>query len=119
MSQDPDYAFKLEKAIVSKYGEETVANPNSSWDEDKEKKYLEDLKNMAKIHNGILIYKKLFTLKEDKYCKVCDTYKPKLNNKVYFIKYDCCSACYYKYVDGRESRWLSGWRPQREELTCQ
>ena len=54
-------------------------------------------------------------LKEDKYCNVCDTYRPKLNNKIYFIKYDCCMHCYYDYVIDREGRWLQGWRPNKKE----
>jgi len=27
-------------------------------------------------------------------------------------KFDCCYECYIQFVDGREERWKSGWRPQ-------
>ena len=26
-------------------------------------------------------------------------------------KYDCCFRCFLQYVDEREERWKSGWRP--------
>ena len=44
-NKDPNYAVKVEQAIAKKYGEETVVNPKSKWDNDKEKEYLEDLKS--------------------------------------------------------------------------
>jgi hypothetical protein len=31
------------------------------------------------------------------------------------IKFSCCEACFEKYVDGREKRWIEGWRPTKEE----
>ena len=121
-NQDPDFAIRLERAIKEKYGPETVVNPHSRWNKDKERKYLQELKELyAESTKGVLISEKLFNLKEDKYCKVCDTYRPKLNNKIYFIKYDCCMHCYYDFVSDREERWLNGWRPNKEdkgEQTC-
>jgi len=121
-NKDPDYAIRIEKAIKDKYGSETIANPSSSWNKEKELVYLEELREIYRneqntqedeSHKGILISKKLFNLKEDKNCKVCQTYRPKAIDKLYFVKYDCCSFCYYKYVIDREERWLSGWRPHK------
>ena len=43
-SKDPDYAIKVEKAIAEKYGTDTVQNPKGSWDDEKEKNYLDSLK---------------------------------------------------------------------------
>ena len=49
MSEEVDwnYVVKLEKAIEEKYGKEAVGNPHSSWDDIKEKEYLEQLKKIA------------------------------------------------------------------------
>jgi hypothetical protein len=44
-NKDPNYAVKVEQAIAKKYGKETVVNPKSKWDDDKEKEYLEQLKD--------------------------------------------------------------------------
>lgn len=110
MNSDPDYAFKLEKAIIAKYGEETVINPKKNWDSRKEKDYLSQLKKMYANrptavnrirHKGFLISEKLFSVENKKYCESCGKYKPKLINRLYMLKYNCCFACYYKYFEGR------------------
>ncbi len=114
-NKDPDFAVRLEKAIQEKYGPDTVVNPHSKWNKDKEAEYLEELKHIySQSSKGVLISEKLFNLKESKTCKVCNTYRPELSNKIYFIKYDCCSYCYYDYVIDREERWLDGWRPDKK-----
>ena len=43
-NKDPNYAIKVEQAIAKKYGEDTVKNPKASWDDEKEKQYLDQLK---------------------------------------------------------------------------
>ena len=39
---------KYEKAIKDKYGNEAIQNPKKNWDEQKEAKYLEELKAFYK-----------------------------------------------------------------------
>ena len=46
--QDPDYALKVEHAIAQKYGEEAIQNPKAEWDENKEKVYLEQMRELYK-----------------------------------------------------------------------
>ena len=49
MKKDLNYIASLEKAISKKYGKEAVQNPSSNWTPEKEKEYLEQLKeNKAK-----------------------------------------------------------------------
>ena len=122
--KDPNYVVKVEKAIAEKYGEETVQNPRSSWDEEKEKKYLEQLKKIAKKDNttddknekvdieGVLINKKLINKETKRQCPVCQTYSFKIRDDIYMLKYDCCEKCFIQWVEGREERWKSGWRPK-------
>jgi hypothetical protein len=124
--KDWDYIAKVEKAISKKYGKETVQNPKASWDEEKEKEYIEQLKEMvakeqlseestekAEI-NGFLVTKKLLTKETNRKCPVCDNFSFKIKDDVYMLKFECCFNCYVKHVEDREERWFSGWRPKGE-----
>ena len=120
-SKDPNYAIKVEKAISERYGEDTVQHPKKEWTDDKEEKYLDDLKKLHHVYdcskndqeevNGVLISKKLLMRESKRSCPVCNTYSFKSNDDVYMSKFDCCEKCYIKWVEGREDRWKQGWRP--------
>jgi hypothetical protein len=124
--EDPNYVVKLEKAISQKYGKETIQNPNATWDEEKEKKYLHQLKKLSKKEQrladqkekvnagGFLVNKKLLSKESNRVCPVCDTYSFKAKDDVHMNKHECCFNCYITHVEGREERWLSGWRPKGE-----
>ncbi len=126
MSKDWDYIARLEKAIKKKYGIEAVANPKKTWTDEKEKEYLEDLKEFYKqkdAHHeevekvekdGFFLPKNLITKKNKRKCSVCGIYSFKVKDDLYIIKYDCCYKCYIQWVDGREERWSSGWRPDKD-----
>ena len=49
--KDPNYIVKLEKAIIEKYGEETIQNPKSGWTPEKEKEYIEQVKKIQQKRN--------------------------------------------------------------------
>ncbi len=122
-NKDYNKVVAIEKAIKEKYGEEAIANPRTNWDENKEKDYLEQMKELynrnkekqtysEKVNvNGIKISKKLLNRESLKNCPVCGTFPKSVKDDVSLIKFECCNNCYYKYVDGREERWKSGWRP--------
>ena len=69
--KDLNQIVKIEKAIAQKYGEDTIANPKHYWNEDKEKEYVEQLKELSALEtkqqekdqkiniDGIFISKKL------------------------------------------------------------
>jgi hypothetical protein len=121
--KDPNYVVKIEKAIAQKYGIETIINPKSLWNEEKESDYLEQVKqNIEKEQiledkehkieiNGVFISKKLLSKESIRSCTVCNTYSFSLKDDVYMNKFECCEVCFIKYVEGREERWKSGWRP--------
>lgn len=44
-NKDYDYLASVEKAIAEKYGKDTVQDFRSSWEEDREKEYLEQLRS--------------------------------------------------------------------------
>lgn len=111
---------KIEKAIKDKYGEEAIQNPKSTWDEEKEQKYLQDLKKFYKRSKKTKRTVELdgFTLNEkeklseiDRSCPVCGSYSFSSKDDLFMVKFDCCYECYVQFVEGREARWNSGWRP--------
>ena len=127
-NRDPNYIIKVEKAIADKYGEEAVQNPKANWDEEKEKKYLKQLKKIAKKQNkvedktekilfdGFLIEKKLINKERNnnRQCPICSAYSFSKRDDLYMNKFECCFKCYIQYVEGREERWQSGWRPDKQ-----
>lgn len=124
--KDPNRIVRIEKAISQKYGVEAVQNPRSHWNDEKEKLYIEELKKLSKKEkayeeseekhevNGILVSKKLLTRETSKrQCPICETYSFNPKDDIYMIRYSCCYNCYIQWVDGREERWKSGWRPPK------
>ena len=123
-SKDPNYAIKVEKAITEKYGEETIQNPKKNWNEEKEAQYTEDLKILYQKRqelatedkvdvDGVLINKKLFSKESNRSCPVCNTYSFSYRDDLYMTKFQCCEMCYIKWVEDREDRWKSRWRPNK------
>lgn len=123
MNDDPNRIAAIEKAISKKYGAEAIQNPRQNWDESKEKEYAIQMKELySKISSneersekididGLKVSKKLFNRESLRNCSVCSAFSKKSMDDVCFIKFDCCSECYIKFVEDREERWLNGWRP--------
>lgn len=120
---------KIEKAIVQKYGPDALYNPSEGWTPEKEKSYLEEIKKLSAEErdnledvmqkyeiNGILVENSLF-IKDvvERTCPVCKVYSFDSKDDIYMKRYKCCQECFYLYVDGREERWNSGWRPNKEK----
>ena len=115
----------IEKAIAKKYGKEAIQNPKGNWNEQKEKDYIEQVKKFQEKlrkaetsaekveHNGFFVSKKLINKESNKACPVCSKYTLNVRDDVSILKFECCFECFVKYVDGREERWLSGWRPEK------
>ena len=120
--QDLNEIAKIEKAIKEKYGEEAIKNPKGTWDAEKESKYLEDLKafyhkskkpKQTEEGKGFLIKTKKRKNLVERTCPICSSYSFSERDDLYMLKFDCCFNCYIQYVDGREERWKSGWRPNK------
>ena len=117
--KDFDWVVKIEKAIAEKYGNITIQNPRSFWNEEKEASYLEQIKQRYKKDNkqresvekinkdGFFLSKKLLTKDEDRVCPACFEYSFSLKDDLYMNKYDCCWKCYMHFVEGREERWMN------------
>lgn len=115
-----DKIAAVEKAIAEKYGEETVQNPRSQWNEDKEEEYLKQLKEQVEKNrtrkkkstkvetNGFLVSQKLFTKDTtERVCRKCKIFSFKVQDDIYMSKYGCCFKCFIQYVEGREEKWLN------------
>ena len=125
--KDPNYIAKLEKAIAQKYGDEAIDNPRRHWDEEKEKEYIKqsqaEQQKFAKLaetqdkveQDGFLINKKLLTRDHNRLCPVCRKYSFHPRDDLYMNKFEACFGCYIQYIDGREERWITGWRPDHED----
>ena len=121
--KDLNYIASVEKAIKEKYGEETIVNPKSRWNKEKESKYLEGLKKLydkkreksPKVEvEGFLLSGKRATMDSTRSCPVCSSYSFDIKDDLYMNKFKCCFECYIKHVEGREVRWKSGWRPKKQ-----
>jgi len=112
--KDPEHLIKVEKAIQEKYGDETIQNPKASWDHEKEKEYIKQIKKIFKSVkpkekievDGVLMPKKLFTKKQERTCPECKVYSFDMKDDLYMAKFKCCFKCYIQYVEGREQKWL-------------
>ena len=114
---------KIEQAISEKYGDDAIQNPKANWTDDKEQEYLKQISKLAEKEyslfdkdlkvevNGVLVPKKLLNKESNRTCGVCSVYSFDVQDDVYTNKYDCCSKCYIQWVEDREERWQSGWRP--------
>ena len=118
-NKDLNYIAGLEKAIKQKYGEEAVQNPSSNWTPEKEKEYLQQLKenkikemtaDRVEEREGFLFSAKLIKKDSKNVCDVCSNIL-KQQDMLYETKYECCRNCYVQYVEHREERWKQGWRP--------
>lgn len=126
--KDPNEIVKIEKAIAQKYGEDTIANPKHYWNEDKEKEYVEQLKDLSaretkqqekdqKVNiDGIFISKKLLNKDSKRTCPVCSIYSFDIKDDLYMNRFECCHKCYIQWVEGREERWKTGWRPNESNV---
>lgn len=121
--KDWDYIAKLEKAIAEKYGDQAIANPNSNWDKEKEREYLESLKEINRRRDqkneleekveveGFFIPKKLLNKDSNRECPVCEVYSCTKRDDMYMLRFQCCEKCFVRHIEGREERWQKGWRP--------
>lgn len=126
--KDPNEIVKIEKAIAQKYGEDTIANPKHYWNEEKEKEYVEQLKELSAIQikqeekdqkvniDGIFISKKLLNKDSKRTCPICSVYSFSNKDDLYMNRYECCYKCYIQWVEGREERWKTGWRPNESNV---
>jgi len=128
MKHDPNYIAAIEKAIAEKYGKDTVQDFRNEWQEDKEKEYLSQLKQMSHkkdrlsskeeeiVIGDVKIKKRHSRQKEDRTCPVCKTYSFSRKDDLYMNRFKSCHLCYLDFIIGREEAWNNGDRPTDEHI---
>ena len=109
---------------VSKKIEDTTAKEEqklSKWlnkpEKDLKSFYSEEYKEAEdKINeDGFFIPRNLINKEIKRVCPVCETYSFSGRDDLYMNKFECCYKCYIQLVEGREEKWLEGWRPDKEQ----
>lgn len=114
--KDLDKVVKIEHAISKRYGEETIVDPRSLWTDEKERDYLDQLRNEEKkesergdkkveIEEGVFISDRLFTKKSIDTCIECSKYSFDKKDDLYLNRYGVCWKCYVVHVEGREEKY--------------
>lgn len=49
------------------------------------------------------------------WCPICSGIMKGKSNVTWY-KYQCCINCTIEWIEDREARWLSGWRPSAEQV---
>lgn len=50
------------------------------------------------------------------FCPVCGSLMKGDKSTSTYYSFGCCSDCFIEFVDGREERWRTGWRPTSEQI---
>jgi hypothetical protein len=50
------------------------------------------------------------------FCGTCEFPHDANRDWMYFEKFEMCQECAMTLVEARQSEWLSGWRPSREQI---
>jgi hypothetical protein len=122
--RDQRYVQALSDELARQYGEKVVqpiddfvtecdraqiARSRKEFDQRSIKKKKETEKIDA---GGFLISKKARDKKRgERTCPVCNKFSFYFKDDIYMARYQCCENCFIVYVEGREERWKSGWRP--------
>ena len=126
--KDPNIIAAVEKAIAEKYGKDTVQDFRNEWAEDKEKEYLNQLKEMRikrdKLHTNkeeiilgdVKIIKRRAKQNADRTCPVCKTYSFSRRDDLYMNRFKSCYECYTDFIEYREEAWQNGERPTHEHV---
>ena len=126
--KDPNTIAAIEKAIAEKYGKDTVQDFRNEWEENKEKEYLNQLKEMRVKRDKFSTSKEEITVgdvkikkrrdrqKEDRTCPVCKTYSFSRRDDLYMNRFKCCYDCYVDFIEYREEAWKNGERPTKEHI---
>jgi len=122
-----NYIAKLENAIEERWGKEAVDNPRKFWNEDKKEEYEKECKELRKRifknqdadkkieRPGYLISESILFKDSRENCEACGKYSFESRDDLYLSRFNACFECYVKYIEDREKRWKSGWRPNNNE----
>ncbi len=123
--KDYNLIAAFEKAISEKYGKGAAQDFRDSWEPEKEKDYLKQIKkrNLSRdayrdkkivVEVGdVVIYKKNERHRQNRTCPVCKTYSFSAKDDLYMNRFDCCYVCYVDFVEPDEEEWKKGNKPEK------
>ena len=126
--KDPNYLAAVEKAIAEQYGKVAAQDFRSTWDPQREREYLRQLKKRNKAQHKSAVKKEKIELGEtiitkpqrhahgNRSCPVCKTYSFSPKDDLYMNRFESCHRCYIDFVEHREDRWNKGWKPTEEQV---
>lgn len=103
-----DDIAKLERAIEMKYGPDVLKHPRENWDENKEKKFIHDIKNYlatmeekennynVEVKDNIEYVSKKTLSSQTRICCECSKYSISKVDDLYLKKLNICYKCYLK-----------------------
>jgi hypothetical protein len=50
------------------------------------------------------------------FCPICGGLMRGNSSTRTWYDWGCCIGCFIQFIEGREPRWKSGWRPSQEEV---
>ena len=50
------------------------------------------------------------------FCPVCQMVMKGSRSVASYYNFGCCTHCHIQWVEGREERWSSGWRPSPQDV---
>jgi phage-related protein len=115
MKHDINYIQALEKAVKEKYGDLATMNPKHFWDENKEKDYIEQVKETVEKQrqaelskekvevDGVLLPKKLINKNTDRVCSYCKSYSFNHKDDLYMSKFKACYKCYVFKLEDKQN----------------
>lgn len=108
---------KLSKAVREKYGEEAAKTLREDWTFEDEENFQKEIELLAEKEKKVEECKNYNLFNGEEKCVYCSKLKIyfKIKDDVSMIKYGCCDTCYINFIEGREERWNSGWRPNNKE----
>jgi len=56
-------------------------------------------------------------LRVPSFCPICDCVMKGSKSTSTYYDWGCCMHCFIEFVDDREERWKSGWRPSADEIS--
>lgn len=50
------------------------------------------------------------------FCPICSYIMKGSRSNITYYEYGCCDHCYIAFIEGREEKWKSGWRPTQDQI---
>ncbi len=52
------------------------------------------------------------------FCPICEMVMRSSRSNTTYYDHGCCMHCHIEFVEDREARWASGWRPSADEVVA-